>query len=378
MTSFGFLSTYPPTRCGLATFTDSLATALVGPGEPDASVVRVLDELQLRAPDLAGRRARVVAHLIAHDPMSMTAGIRALDATDVVIVQHEYGIYGGPDGDEVVGMLRRLRVPSVVVLHTVLVSPTDHQRQVLDDVCRLAGAIVVMTDGALDILAAGYSVDLAKVHVIPHGVTEWASGVGTHASPTKRILTWGLISPGKGIEWGVRAVAELRGQGIDVEYVVAGQTHPKVLAHEGEAYREMLSGLVDELGVADAVTLDDNYRDLEQLGELVGSADVVLLPYDSRDQVTSGVLAEAVAAGVPVVATGFPHAVELLANGGGIIADHQDPHSMADALRTILTAAGVAEGMHVAALRAASRTSWSAVAEQYRSIALTLVAAQAA
>ena len=378
MTHFGFLSTYPPTRCGLATFTDSLATALVGPGDHDASIVRVLDELQLRAPGPENRRARVIAHLIANDPVSMVAGMRALDGADVVIVQHEYGIYGGRDGDEVVEMLRRLTVPSVVVLHTVLVSPSDHQREILNDVCELAGAVVVMTDGALDILTAGYSVDLAKVHVIPHGVTEWAAAAAHHAGETKRILTWGLISPGKGIEWGVRAVAELRAQGFALEYVVAGQTHPKVLAHQGEAYREMLIDLVDELDVADAVTLDNEYRDLDQLGELVGTADVVLLPYDSRDQVTSGVLAEAVAAGVPVVATGFPHAVELLAKGGGIIAGHEDAHSMAEALRSILSANDVAEGMHVAALRASDHTSWSAVAEKYRGIALTLVAAQAA
>ena len=378
MTHFGFLSTYPPTRCGLATFTDSLATALVRPGEQDASIVRALDELRLRAPDLENRRARVVAHLIAGDAVSMTAGVRALDATDVVIVQHEYGIYGGEDGDEVVDILRRLTVPSIVVLHTVLVAPTRHQRQVLNDVCQLAGAVVVMTEGALEILRAGYAVNLAKVRVIPHGVTEWAASRHSSAHETKRILTWGLISPGKGIEWGIRAVAELRDRGVRVEYVVAGQTHPKVLAHEGEAYREMLAALVDELDLTDAVVLDNEYRDLDQLGELVGTADVVLLPYDSRDQVTSGVLAEAVAAGVPVVATGFPHAVELLRNGGGIVAPHEDPHAMAEALRTILTKTAVAEGMHRAALAAASETSWSVVADRYRGIALALVAVQAA
>ena len=189
---------------------------------------------------------------------------------------------------------------------------------------------------------------------------------------------WGLISPGKGIEWGIRAVAQLRGEGLDVEYVVAGQTHPKVLAHEGERYREMLAELVDELGVSDSVTLDDEYRNLDELGELVGSADVVLLPYDSREQVTSGVLAEAVAAGVPVVATGFPHAVELLASGSGMIALHEDPQSMALALRTILTTSEIAQEMHRVALSHRSETSWSMVAGRYREIAESLVAARAA
>jgi glycosyltransferase involved in cell wall biosynthesis len=237
-----------------------------------------------------------------------------------------------------------------------------------------------------------YAVNLAKVHVIPHGVTEWAtepsrsadrntdrganSGDGTGAK--KRILTWGLISPGKGIEWGIRAVAELRAQGVDVEYVVAGQTHPKVLARDGESYRELLAALIDELGVAGAVTLDDTYRDLDELGRLVRTADVVLLPYDSREQVTSGVLSEAVAAGLPVVATGFPHAIELLGRGAGIIALHENPRSMAEALRTILTTRELAETMHNAALQNAGETSWSSVAARYRAVAETLVASQAA
>jgi glycosyltransferase involved in cell wall biosynthesis len=377
VTHFSFLSTYPPTRCGLATFTDSLSNALETRAEPSASIVRVLDQFELRAAPVKNRRAAVVAHLVAHDPLSMSAGIRALDASDVAIVQHEYGIYGGPDGDEVVGLLQRLRVPSIVVLHTVLPSPTNHQREVLNDVCRLAGAIVVMTDHALETLTRGYIVNLDKVHVIPHGVTEWAAKA--HEDRKRmRILTWGLISPGKGIEWGIRAVAELRSEGIDVEYVVAGQTHPKVRAHEGERYREMLAGLVDELALGDSVTLDDEYRDLDELGELVGTADVVLLPYDSREQVTSGVLAEAVAAGVPVVATGFPHAIELLADGSGLIALHEDPTSMATALRTILTTTDLAEQMHNVALSHRSETSWSTVAGRYRAVAETLVAARAA
>ena len=187
MTHFSFLSTYPPTRCGLATFTDSLSDALVAPSEPNASIVRVLDQLELRAPVAGNRRAAVVAHLIAHDTLSMSAGIRSLDASDVVIVQHEYGIYGGPDGDEVVGLLQRLHAPSIVVLHTVLPSPTQHQREVLNDVCRLADAVVVMTGHALATLTAGYVVNLKKVHVIPHGVTEWAAGT-TAGRKRMRIL----------------------------------------------------------------------------------------------------------------------------------------------------------------------------------------------
>ena len=186
---------------------------------------------------------------------------------------------------------------------------------------------------------------------------------------SKRVLTWGLISPGKGLEWGIRAIAGLRDMDPPVEYVIAGQTHPRVLAREGERYRDALRQLISDLDLDDIVMLDDRYRDAEQLADLVADADVVLLPYDSRDQATSGVLVEAVATGVPVVATGFPHAVELLGRGAGLLALHQDPESMAAAIRTILGEEGTAAQMHEAALRDTQDSSWPRVAEQYRALA---------
>lgn len=378
MTKFGFLSTYPPTRCGLATFTESLAAAMVGPNDPDASIIRVLDVPVGRPPALVGARSVITADLIAGDSASFIAAIDAMNNCDVAIVQHEYGIYGGRDGDEVVEVLKRVETPCIVVLHTVLASPSEHQRQVLNEVCELAVAVVVMTEKAREILLTTYEVAQAKVSVIPHGVPIWATDSSRRRQDRRRILTWGLISPGKGIEWGIRAVAGLADLTPAVHYIVAGQTHPKVLAYAGESYREMLSALVDDLGLNDSVTLDGRYLDAPQLADLVGGADVVLLPYDSRDQVTSGVLVEAIAAGVPIVATGFPHAVELLAGGAGIVAAHEDPTSIANALRTVLTVSGVAERMHLAALREAQETSWPAVASQYRALAERLVPARAA
>jgi glycosyltransferase involved in cell wall biosynthesis len=197
-----------------------------------------------------------------------------------------------------------------------------------------------------------------------------------HAGP-KRILTWGLITPGKGLEWGIRAIAQLRDTAAPIEYVIAGQTHPKVLAREGERYREALQQLIIDLDLVGVVTLDDRYLDPTQLAALVEESDVVLLPYDSRDQATSGVLAEAVAAGVPVVATGFPHAVELLGRGAGLIVEHEDPDSIAAAIRMILDAEGTADHMREAALRDAQDSSWPAIAERYRAIVDRLVAVAA-
>lgn len=374
MTRFGFLSTYPPTRCGLATFTEALAGALAA-GEPHMpTIVRVLDVMDSRrgAEDL--NRIPSTVELVARNRVTMRAAVRALDQCDVAIVQHEYGIYGGLDGDEIIPLLRSLKTPAIVVLHTVLSAPTAHQRVVLDTVCKLAANVVVMTDNAGEILMRTYSVKRSKVRVIPHGVPVPREVRVTKDGGSKRVLTWGLLSPGKGIEWGIRALAELQGADAPVEYVIAGQTHPKVLAHEGERYRETLQRLIHDLDLADLVTLDDRYLDDSQLADQVALADVVLLPYDSRDQATSGVLIEAVAAGIPVVATGFPHAVELLGRGAGMIARHEDPQSMSEAIRMILGAEVTAQQMHDAALRDTQDASWPAVAEQYRALADRMVA----
>lgn len=377
MTHFGFLSTYPPTRCGLATFTEALAEALTAGDAQPPTIVRVLDVRDGRlSPPVIGL-IPTTADLISRNRVSMRTSVRALDKCDVAIIQHEYDIYGGPDGDEIIPLLRSLSTPAIVVLHTVLLEPTPHQRAVLDTVCRLAAIVVVMTDNARAILRRSYNVKESKVRVIPHGVTApRAAPAIAHAGP-KRILTWGLMTPGKGLEWGIRAIAQLRESTPSIEYVIAGRTHPKVLAREGERYRESLQQLIIDLDLTDVVTLDDRYLDPTQLAELVEGSDVVLLPYDARDQATSGVLAEAVAAGVPVVATGFPHAVELLGRGAGLIVEHEDPDSIAAAIRLVFEEDGAAERMRDAALRDAQDSSWPAVAERYRAIVDRLVAVAA-
>lgn len=377
MTHYGFLSTFPPTRCGLATFTESLSDALVLGGDEDGTIVRVLDRPEDRGQCERRSRSRVRTELIAGDRLSMLRTTMALNACDVAIVQHEYGIYGGRDGDQVVEILAAVRTPTIVVLHTVLVAPTPHQREVLTEVCRLAGMVVVMTEHARGILAAHYAVDLDRVHVIPHGVKHLALGE-TQPRSGRRVLTWGLMSPGKGIEWGIRAMAQLADLTPRVEYIVAGQTHPKVLATAGESYRTRLTGLATELSVESSVRIDGRYLGPQQLAALIASADAVLLPYDSVDQATSGVLAEAVAAGVPVVATGFPHAVELLSSGAGTVVPHRDADAIARALREILTGSSVADRMREAALRETNETTWSAVADRYRALTAGLLAARAA
>jgi glycosyltransferase involved in cell wall biosynthesis len=378
VTTFGFLSTYPPTRCGLATFTAALASALPGRSDPDSRVVRV-DDLIPTGPASPAPRTSVVGDLRPGDARSRADAALALSACDVAVVQHEYGIYGGRDGDEILDVLAKVTSARIVVLHTVREAPTAHQRWLLERVAGLASAVVVMTDAARDTLARRYTVSMAKVHVIPHGVAAWRSrpSLAIAAGDRPMVLTWGLLGPGKGIEWGIRALAEQPGVTPSPRYVVAGQTHPKIVSESGEAYRESLASLARELGVESQVEFDGRYRDEHELASLVAEADAVLLAYDSREQSTSGVLVEAIAAGKPVIATRFPHAVELLSGGGGVLVGHQDPRAIADALHRILDRRDQA----LATVRVESSlppSSWETVAEQYRELAASLAETAAA
>jgi glycosyltransferase involved in cell wall biosynthesis len=368
---FGLLSTHTPTRCGLATFNSALAAQLIAAGV-SGGVVRVVP---------TGEDERPEPGVVHTWPAGTVGGWRgaadALDAFDVAIVQHEYGIYPGTDGADVLRLLHRLTVPSIVVLHTVLAHPSAGQKSVLEQVVAAAGAVVTMTGSGRDRLLLGYSVDATKVSVIPHGSDH--TGVCSPRPGRSHLLTWGLLGPGKGIEWTLRALARLRDLNPTPTYTVAGQTHPKVIEREGEVYRKRLHRLGALLGIAHTVNYRADYHDPATLSTLIASADVVVLPYDSREQVTSGVLIEAVAAGVPVVATAFPHAVELLSDGRGLLVPHQDPASLAAAIRRILTEPSLTEsdlaGGRSGLARTAPTVPWPAVAKLYEALAWRLVRA---
>ena len=363
--SYRILSTYPPTACGLATFTAALSNALVSNGGT-VGVVRIADGTRRSNPT-------VVAELENGVQASVARAIDHLSAGDVAIVQHEYGLYGGTDGDEVLDVLRGLRVPSIAVLHTVPLEPTVHQRQVLEAVVDTAAAVIVMTESARVRLCAGYDVDESKVATIAHGAHTSTTGDPWAHGARPMVLTWGLLGEGKGIEWVIDAMATLKDLRPRPRYVVAGRTHPKVAALEGDRYRDMLIRRSWEKGVAASVTFDDNYRDVPSLTTLIRQATVVVLPYDSRDQVTSGVLVDAIAAGRPVIATAFPHATELLASGAGIVVPHANPAAIANALRRVLTEPDLAAEMTEEAGRLAPDLGWSAVARQYADLAQQVV-----
>lgn len=358
--SIGILSTFPPTPCGLATFSAALARGLTSLGA-EVSVVRIADG-SASVSDL------VVGELDNDRPASIAIAAELLNRCDVVVVQHEYGVYGGADGVEVVEVLERLRVPSIVIAHTVLSEPTPHQRSVLVEIASLADRVVVMSDAARRRMQERFDVDPAKIDTIVHGASVPRTAAST-ATSRPILLTWGLVGPGKGIERVIDAMPRLHRRAPRARYLVAGRTHPKVLAADGEAYRDARIEQASRNGVAGSVDFDAAYRDVPSLTALIQSAAAVVLPYDSRDQATSGVLVDAIAAGRPVVATAFPHAVEMLASGAGIIVDHDDPDAMAHALTHVLTDTRAASKMTAEARRMAPTLGWPVVAAAYLRLA---------
>ncbi len=365
--SFGILSSFPPTPCGLATFTAALATGLAA-NDAHVGVVRVVDTGQASSPS-----ERVAGELVNGSQRSVMKSSDLLNQFDVAIVQHEYGLYGGTDGDEVLEILGGLSVPSVVIAHTILASPTPHQRSVLNEVAALADHVVVMTEAARARLCDRFDVDASKVVTIAHGAAIPQARVVPDRVGRPVILTWGLIGPGKGIERAIEAMRTLHDLPMRPRYLVAGQTHPKVLATHGESYRRARIEQAERHGISSSVDFDADYRDVASLTALIQASKVVVLPYDSKDQVTSGVLVDAIAAGRPVVATAFPHAVELLSSGAGLVVDHDDPDAMALALRRVLTRPELAANMAAEASRIAPSLGWSVVAEQYLGLANRLL-----
>lgn len=371
--SYGVLSTYPPTQCGLATFSKALVAALRSP-EDVVGVVSVVDTAQAAPPP------EVSFQWVRGDAGGSGAAAAALNRYDVAIIQHEFGIFGGRDGIDVLDLARRLEVPTIAVLHTVLVTPTSRQRFIVEQLARHCVSLVTMTETGRERLIEHYAVEPSAIHVIPHGALDHPTSAATAPPASDKqapvILTWGLLGEGKGIEWAIEAMARLRDLAPAPRYHVVGQTHPRVLQQRGERYREALAERAHRLGVAHLVDFDARYLRTRELHRVLDHADVVLLPYDSREQVTSGVLIEAVAAGKPVVSTGFPHARELLSGGAGIVVDRRDPAGMAVALRRVLTEPGLAARMAAEAQRIAPRLRWSAVARQYRDLAAKALTAE--
>lgn len=355
------VSTYPPTQCGIATFAESLSRSLAQSG----ASVEIVD--LPNGPESAAHEAVLHRH---RGPQDLAVTTCLLESFDAVILQHEFGIWDGEDGRGIVDLIGSLSVPVITVLHTVPAIATGGQRRALQQILDLTDAVVVLSHSAYRRLVRDFVVRPDTLTMIPHGATAlWHLRRDTGDVGTPRVLTWGLLGQGKGLEWGIRAMRVLRDRGLEAEYVIAGATHPQVRRAEGEIYRQGLIELAERLGVLAQVHMTEDYLTADGLASLMREATAFLLPYDSRDQITSGVLVEAVAAGGPVVATRFPHATELLGTGAGILVDHQDPLAIADALERILQDGEASRRMRERSRALAAELAWNRVGEDYLALA---------
>ncbi len=367
-----FVSTYPPTRCGIATFTESLVQSLrdLRGGTSDNGVVRLLTGWEV-AGDAAGE---VVA-----EPRVDSAGWVGRITTwsngfDLLWIQHEFGIFGPDDGLSVVDLCSMSPLPIATTLHTVAAAPTTRQRQIVEALGTASELLVVMSEQAANRLLEVYDISAKKVHVVPHGarvMPRRLSAVEAGRRPT--VVNWGLVGPGKGLEWGIRAMARLQHLEPPPQLIIRGTTHPNVKRREGEQYRDQLSDLVRSLDLEGTVTMVDGYMSPSELERLVRNADLALLPYDNSDQVTSGVLVDVIAAGLPVVATRFPHAVELLATGAGLVVPQRDDEAMASAMERLLTHPVELRAAAEEARRVGQRHAWPRVAAAYERLARVVV-----
>lgn len=362
------LGTYPPKQCGIATFSQDLRRSLMKAGHT-VLVAAVSDheyEYQY-APE-------VIIEIAQHqkqDYLRAASQINSHSAINMVIIQHEYGIYGGPSGSYLLDFCSALRKPFMVITHTVLPNPEDIRYRILADLTQQASAVVCMTENSAGLLRRIYQVPASKINLISHGVPDF---VPKSPSALKKrhglqgqnvISTFGLIGPGKGLELGIRAVAEVVKEYPDCTYLILGQTHPMLQKSEGERYRRMLEQLVLDLDITDNVKFVNRFLSDEELGEYLYLTDIYLSPYPNMDQAVSGTLTFAVGCGRAIVSTPYAHALELLAEGRGLLASGPDYQELAMLIKSILADPDLKNQLQNKAGQLGHTMSWTQVGRRY-------------
>ena len=360
---------YLPRHCGIATFTTDLCDAIHAEyGATELLALPVNDTEEGYDYPVRVRFELSEANLASYRE---AADFLNFSNVDLVCLQHEYGIYGGLAGGHVLELLRHLRMPFVTTLHTVLRDPTPAQREVMEEISTLSDRMIVMSQNSAEILQEVFHVPIEKIDLIPHGIPDlpftdpnfYKDGFGTEGKCV--LLTFGLLSPNKGLENVIKALPKILSRHVNVVYMVSGVTHPHILRREGEKYRSYLQTLAKDLGVEANVIFRNRFESPEDLVKLIGAADIYITPYKHKGQVVSGTLAYALSAGKAIISTPYLHAIELLDGERGALVPFDDPEAIAEKTIALL---GDETGRHAMRKRAylyARDMVWNRAAQKY-------------
>lgn len=333
------IGTFAPRKCGIATFTEDLKTMV----ETHHSSIS-FDVYAIDRPDAAHRYQSDVSVIAVDDVMAYRVAADRINSSgaEAVWLQHEYGIFGGSDGEFICELVDRLRIPLIVTFHSILSDPSDNQRAVLCHVLGKAAHAMVMSQHGRDLLVSSYGAADDLITIIEHGAPDRPFGredlfkakLGVAGRPV--LMTFGLLGPGKGLEHAIEALPAIAARHPEIVYRIVGATHPNLLREQGEAYRERLMARVAELGIEHNVMWDDRFLDTSELLDQIEACDIYLTPYPNLQQSTSGTLSYAVALGKAVVSTPYIHARELLAGGVGELVPAGNPTVIAEAVNALL------------------------------------------
>lgn len=368
--NIAFLSTYPPRECGLATFTQDLVMQLSRTHSTSQSRVIAVSNESLEYDD------KVIMELKQNDRSSYKQMAFKINDSDIelLVIEHEYGIYGGDRGEYLLDLINNLQIPFVTTLHTVLPEPDDKQRHIVNTLARKGQKIITMAKNTIKILENAYGVDPSKIEVISHGVPympiKSREMLKAERGLENRfvISTFGLLGPGKGLEYGIEAIAKVAKTHKEVLYFILGQTHPAVKKEWGENYRKSLAKMVVEMGISDNIIFVNKYLMKEEIIHYLQLSDIYLTPYLNKDQAVSGTLAYAAGYGRVIVSTPYIYAKEMLSENRGLFAEFRDSESIADCIEYVINNPDEKKKMELNTFEIGKTMMWENVAGQYKNL----------
>jgi len=370
--TLALVGSYVPRQCGIATFTKDLRDALIESNDVEVLVL-AMDDADASYSYPKEVRFQIRANVLRD--YQLATDFLNINQIDIVIVEHEYGLYGAHSGENVLKLVRNTRMPVITTLHTVLSKPDQDQAIVMAGLIKESDRLVVMSQRAVEILSSVYNAPRSKISVIPHGIPDMpfadSSGYKPRFALEGRnvLMTFGLLSTGKGIETVIRALPQIVREQKDVIYAVVGAIHPHVLKREGNSYLIYLERLAEKLKVREHVVFHNRYVSKEELCGYLGATDIYITPYPNKEQITSGTLAYAMGAGKAVVSTPFQHAEEMLAEGRGRLFPFNDSDALAGTVLELLHDRSAMDELGKKAYAYSRSMTWSQVGVAYRQVA---------